>query len=126
MQTIQILKQLENFNAKFCDDFVEVSFPVLMDMDINCNCLNFKIISTENGYKITDTGKNFKELNHNLSFYYDLFVKSGLFNYNIQLENDIFYKNYEFNYNVVTALDEFIRFFISFDNFVMDNNLLAQ
>ncbi len=124
MKTIQdILNQLDVFKIKPKDDFVEVTLPIYLFMNWDLNSVELKIKPIDSGYIISDTGNTFKEFNNSPSFYYDLFVKSNNRNFGIKLDNETLYKKYENNFNIVCALDEFNRFFISLDDFIIENNL---
>ncbi len=124
MKTTQdILKQLDNFYYKEKDGYVEVSLPVALWM--NCNAVVLRIKPTPNGYIITDTGDNFKEFNNNASFYYDRFLKNCKYTYDIKLDGETLYKEYAFNTSIIVGIDEFVRFLIRLDDYILDSNLRA-
>ena len=39
--------------------------------------------------------------------------------YDIKLENNYLYKKYEEDYSVIRAVDEFVRFFIYLDDYIL-------
>lgn len=125
MKTTQdIIKQLDVFYCKEKDNYVEVSLPVALWM--NCNCIVLKIKPTEKGYIITDTGDNFKEFNKCASFYYNKFVDSCKCSYDINLDGETLYKEYENNVSIIVGIDEFVRFLVRLDDYILDNNLRAK
>ncbi|MBQ8425442.1 MAG: hypothetical protein IJX17_05425 [Clostridia bacterium] len=93
-------------------------------MDINYDILKFRVIPTENGYTVCDNGKKFSEFSHSAKYYYDLFMeKDPNYRYEIKLDGNIIYKKYPSNFNVRVAVNEFVRFFVHLDEFILKNNL---
>ena len=79
----------------------------------------------DDGYYLYDTGKAFIERNNTSEYYYNLFNEQDKScHYDIQLSNDYLYKKYRFDCSVLCAIDEFIRFFVYLDDFILNNNII--
>ena len=48
------------------------------------------------------------------------------YHYDMQIVNDVIYKEYPKNRSITTALDEVIRFFILFDDYIMHNDVIGH
>ena len=117
------IKNIEVFNPTYHEKFTEITVPVAMDM--NYNLLKLRIIPVEKGYIICDDGKAFKKFNDTTEYYYKLFVeKNPDRHYQIKLKGDIICKQYPDNFNIQVAINEFVRFFVYLDDFIMDNNII--
>lgn len=104
------------------EKYIIITPPVIMDM--NYGILKLSIIPNENGYTVCDDGKNFSEFSHSSKYYYDLFIeKDPNYRYEIKLDGNIIYKKYLGNFNVRVAVNEFVRFFVHLDEFILKNNL---
>ena len=116
-------KNLEVFSPIKKDKFVEIVVPVAMD--INYNLLKLTIIPLENGYVICDDGKTFKNFNNSTDYYLNLFnEKNPNHSFEIKLKNDRIFKQYPDNFNIQVAVNEFVRFFVYLDDFILDNNII--
>ena len=117
---MNIMKDLEYFKPIQKEGYIEVKMPVAMR--IYKALLTLQIREVEDGYVISDDGDAFYDFNEYSEYYYNLFKEKN-YCYNIQLENDKFYKKYKNNFNLNVAFNEFVRFFIDLDNFIMKNNI---
>lgn len=121
-----IFESLSEFSPKLEGDYIEVSFPVLMNVAFSY--LKLRIVPGEQSYKIFCPDDLFREKNDSQKRYFDIFMKwDKNYHYNMQLdENHLIYKEFKNNYNPACAIDEFIRFFILLDDFIMDNNVVGR
>ena len=118
----EILEKLEVFKPIKKDKMIELAIPVILK--ISNNCLFLKITTTNDGYRILADSENFERLNNVISFYYEKFEKQGHNPYDMQCNNDCIFKNYKSDFSITVAINEFIRFFIEFDNFISQNEYL--
>ncbi len=101
------------------DGCVVASFPIIMDMDPNNSTLNIGIFEAEDEYTLVNDGSMFDESGMSAKDCYNKFTEAGKCNYEIKYENGLFTKSYKKNQNPVFALDEFIKFFVTFNEYVM-------
>ena len=118
---MDIIKDLKYFAPVERDGYVELKLPVAIRMFKSCLLLRIRL--TEDGYEISDDGYAFDEANEDAAYYLDLYKKNGGKDYGIALKGETFYKEYKSNFNINVAINEFVRFFIYLDDFVMGNNL---
>lgn len=121
-----ILESLSDFSPKLQDNYIEVSFPVVMN--VSFSYLRLRIVPREQTYKIYCPDDLFREKNDSQKRYFDIFMKwDKSYHYGMQIdENHLIYKEFKNNYNPLCAIDEFIRFFILLDDFIMDNNVVGR
>ena len=100
----------------------EIELPVVLYF--NYQRLKLYIFPIDDGYYITDDGQTFIEHSFDTKYYYDLFnEKDNNYHYDIELKNEYIYKKYHFDYSLMSAIDEFIRFFIYLDEFMRKNDI---
>lgn len=115
-------KDLEIFTPTQNDKFIEITVPVIMDM--NYGILKLEILILDDGYIICDDGQNFLEFSYPAKHYYDLFMEQDTnHHFKMQLDGDRIYKKYPYDFNIRVAVNEFVRFFVYLDDFVLKNNL---
>ena len=117
---MNIMRDLEYFKPVQKDGYIEMKMPVAMK--IYKSLLTLQISEVEDGYLISDDGDAFYEFNEDSDYYFNLFKEKNCC-YGIQLENEKFFKLYKNNFNLNVALNEFVRFFIDLDNFIIKNNI---
>ena len=101
----------------------EIELPVVLYF--NYQRLRLYIYPVDDGYYISDDGNTFLEFSCDSKCYYDLFnEKDSNYHFEIELDNDHIYKKYHFDFSLMSAIDEFIRFFIYLDDFMNKNNLI--
>ncbi|HBP43338.1 MAG TPA: hypothetical protein DD621_01440 [Clostridiales bacterium] len=115
-------ENLKAFNPIKKEKYFEITVPVAMD--INHNLLKLYIKQLDNGYMIYDDGQLFKEYNSTTQYYYNLFINNNEHNYDIKLKDDRFYKTYPDNFNIQVAINEFVRFFVYLDDYILDNDII--
>lgn len=124
----EIYEKLEN-QLKICkwetinnNEFFQIELPVVLYFNYQRLVLN--IYPTDDGYYISDTGDTFIEYKFEPKYYYDLYIKKDKNDhYNIQLKDNYIYKTYQYDYSLLNAIDEFIRFFIHLDEFMISNDI---
>ncbi len=116
---------LKSFSPKSVEGGVNIALPVVLNF---CGCLiELKITQSEKGYFICCENDLFLDANESGEFYYNTFNKYDKnYHYGIILKNGMFYKEYDEEYSLTCALNEFIRFFILLDDFIINNNVIGQ
>ena len=120
----RILKQLEIFKTRDYGDYIEIDIPVALDFNFRLLSLRIYPLSLAEGYYISDIGGAFSErYNDTTKYYFNMFTEDDRNeHFGIQVANDYFYKKYEFNFSVIVAINEFVRFFVYLDDYIMNNN----
>ena len=116
-------KNLEAFKPIKNENSIEIVIPVAMD--INNNLPKLTVTKIDGGYTICDDGKTFSRLNFSADYYFKLFIqKNSSHSYQIKLDGNKLTKQYPDNFNIQVAVNEFVRFFACFDDFILDENLI--
>ncbi len=122
MEKKGIIEKLKHFAPTIKEDCVEIRVPVCMRM--YDAFLVLQMTPLEEGYQISDDGHTFDELNHDFSYYIQLFLQNDHNDYyDFQFTKEKIYKGYPEHFSIYMALDQFVRFFISLDNFIMNQNI---
>jgi len=123
-----IFKRLSSeFSAKQMKNYIKVNIPVITC--VNGGVIELRINKKENGFDVCCPTNLFSEANAGgkQEFYFDIFEKYDKnYHFNIKLKNGKFYKSYKEDSNVVVAINEFIRFLIMLDNFIIDNSVIGR
>jgi len=122
-----IFEKLKGFLPKKVKNYYEITIPVVMAIDGGLLDLKIKPISC--GYKISFERNLFIEANMGCEqeLYFKIFKKyDNNFHYDIKIKNGKIFKDYTEERSIVTAIDEFVRFFIKFDNFFINNNVVGH
>lgn len=115
-------KNVEIFTPIKKEKYIEITVPVITDM--NHDFLELRIIPTESGYTICNNGKAFSDFNEPTKYYYDLFMeKDPNYHYEIKLDGNIIYKKYSEDFSTRVAINEFVKFFVYLDDFILKNEL---
>lgn len=120
----RILNQLEIYKTTDHGDYIEIELPVALDFNFQLLSLRIYPISLTEGYYISDNGRAFLErYTDSTRYYFDMFTENDRNDhFEIQVANDYFYKKYAFNFNVRVAINQFIRFFVYLDDYIMNND----
>ena len=123
---IDITKTLNDFSPVYKDGYAEFSLPVLMN--VAYKYLKLRVIPGESSYTVCCPDDLFREKNETQKFYFNSFMKHDKnYHYEILISDEgLVFKEFKNNYNPACAIDEFIRFFILFDDFIMDNNVIGN
>ena len=120
-----IMKILKNHTPQQKDGFAQITLPVVLL--VSGGLLTLKITQNEEFYTISCEEDMFSECNGSQEFYYDIFKKHDKnYHYEIQIKNNIIFKQYKNDFNLVVAINEFIRFFILLDDFIINNNVIGN
>ena len=100
----------------------QIELPVVLYF--NYQRLILHIYPVDDGYVVSDDGETFIEYSCDTQYYYDLFAqKDQNYHFGIELKDNYICKNYRFDYSLMSAIDEFIRFFILLDEFMRKNDI---
>jgi len=120
-----IMKRLKEFAPKKCKGFVEITLPIVLN--INGTVLNLRIESTDLGYKICYPYDLFYDANRSQKWYYNLFLKNDKnYHCDLQVNDSVIYKNYDNEYNIAVAVSDFVHFFVLLDNFIINNQIIGN
>lgn len=100
----------------------QIELPVVLYFNYQRLLLN--IFPVDDGYYICDDGESFAEYSNDAKYYCDLFDREDKsFHFNITVKDNFICKNYDFDYSLMSAIDEFVRFFILLDEFMRNNDI---
>ena len=124
----EISKKLETqlnickWESKNNGESFEIELPVVLYF--NYQRLKLYIYPVDDGYYISDDGEAFLEHSCDTQYYFDLFNKQDTgYHFEIELKDNHICKHYRFDYSLMSAIDEFIRFFILLDEFMRKNDI---
>ena len=115
------------FSAKQMKNYIKVNVPVIMW--VTGGVIELRINKKDNGFIVYCPTNFFSEANAGGSqeFYFNIFERFDKnYHFDITLKNGKFYKSYKEDSNVVVAINEFIRFFIMLDDFIINNNVIGR
>ena len=123
-----IFKRLSSvFSAKQLKNYIKVTIPIVIKT--SGTLLELRVKPIEQGYSIVCPNNIFLEANNqgDQEFYFNIFEKHDeSYHYDINIKNGLFCKDYSNETNIVVAINEFIRFFILIDDFIIDNGVIGQ
>ena len=85
--------------------------------------------ATNDGYTLCYTDNMFVEANAggDHKYYFNIFKKHDKnCHFDIKIKNGLICKDYSADFNVAVAINEFIRFFVTFDDFIINNNVIGN
>jgi len=124
------MKDIMDFFKEFTpvqgDGYVDITLPIVMHVAFDS--LKLRIIPGEKSYMVCCVEDYFTETNDIQKRYFDIFMKwDKNYHYNMQIKDGyIIYKEYENNHTLIYAIDEFVRFFVLFDEFINNNYVVGQ
>lgn len=110
-------QQAEVFAPQKFDDHIELTLPILLDCCKNCLVLAIK--PTDTGYTVSNVEGLFERQNETAEIYLRQFL--DIFN---EFDSDLratdyrIYKYFDDDVSIACAIDETIRFFMEFDEFI--------
>ena len=100
-----------------------IELPVVLYF--NHQRLSLQILPLDDGYCISDDGQTFAELSQSPEYYMSLFeAQDKHYHFHIREHNGFLYKQYRFDHSLMAALDQFIRFFVYLDDFMLNNEII--
>ena len=123
-----IFKRLSrDFLVKKTKRYIQISIPLVLLT--SGTLLILRIKQSKDGYTIYCPTNMFLEANArgNQTYYFNIFEKNDKnYHYDIKIKRGKIYKDYPEDSSVITAIDEFIRFYIMLDNFMINNSVIGS
>lgn len=120
-----LFERLKVFSPRQMKNYIKIEIPIVMFFD--GGLLGLKIKTTEKGYEIICPRNLFADSNGSQEFYFNIFEKYDKnIHFDIKIKNGKIYKEYSEEYNIAVAVNEFIRFFIMFDDFFINNDVIGH
>ena len=118
-----ILKSLEMCKVKKMKEYFEVELPVITFF--NHQLITLRLYPCDDGYYVSTDGFTFDEyLEYSANYcekYFNLFMENDSHcHYDIKREGAYLYKKYEANCSARTSVDEFVKFFIYLDEYILN------
>lgn len=118
----RILKSLNMCKVKKTEEYFEIELPVVTLF--NQQLVTLRVYPLDDGYYISTDGLTFDEYpeysENYCEQYYDLFMENDSHcHYDIQRYGAYLYKKYEANHSARTAVDEFVKFFVYLDDYIL-------
>ena len=115
----RIIDSLSMCNIKKTEKYFEIELPIVLFF--NQQILTLRLYYTDNGYYISTDGTTFDDCDYDCKYYYDLFNGNDKnHHYDIKQDNNYIYKEYSLDRSARTAVDEFIKFFVYFDDYILN------
>ena len=123
---IDFMEELRFFKVRQHGEHIDVTLPVVMRIDHGL--LDLRLTAKEKYYVISCPRDLFYEHNHEAAFYLERFVAQDpkKRTHGMQLQGEMFYRKFENDYSPAVAIANVVRFFVLFEQFVMDSNILAE
>ena len=111
---------LVKWESKNNGEAFQITLPVVCYF--NYQRLTLTIFPVDDGYYIFDDGLTFCEYSCDPKYYFDLFNEQDKnYHYDIELKDNYICKKFKYDYSLMSAIDEFIRFFIFLDIYMSKN-----
>ena len=119
----KIIANLDMCNVRKTQEYIEVVLPIVLFF--NQQLLTLRVYPVDDGYYIATDGITFDEYSeyseNYCQHYYNLFVKNDSHaHYDIKQEGAYLYKKYDSDRSARTAIDEFVKFFIYLDEYMLN------
>lgn len=116
----------EDFSAVERDGCIEIEFPVVMNTA--GTLVSLQIEQREEDYIIIHPENIFSDRgNDTLEFYYGIFKRHvPECYYDVKLIDGVLTMHCKNDFNVAVAINDFLRFMIMFDDFIVNNNVIGR
>lgn len=119
----RILRALDMLKVEEKEEYYEIELPVITFF--NQQLITLRLYIVDDGYYVCTDGTTFNEYveyaSDDCEKYYDLFVRNNPnYHYDIKREGAYLYKKYAANYSARHAVNDFVRFFIHLDEYILD------
>ena len=115
----RIIESLDMCKLKERENHFEIELPIVLFF--NQQILTLRLYPTDDGYYICTDGTTFDDCEYDCKQYYDLFIANDKHcHYEIKQDNNYIYKKYDLDRSARTAVDEFVKFFVYLDDYILD------
>lgn len=125
--TKKLIKRLKKeFSVREYKRYTQITIPLVINT--SGTLLVLRIKEREDGYTIYCPTNIFLEANAqgNQTYYFNIFEKYDKnYHYDIKIKKGKIYKDYLEDRSIITAIDEFIRFYIMLDDFIINNSVIG-
>ena len=120
-----MINRLSSYSPTEKDGRIYITVPVVVSL--SQGPLELVITQEESTYTLFCPTNFFEDANESQQFYFDLFKRhfKGYF-YDIELKNGLFSKSYNEEYSPLHAINDFVRFTILLDNFMLENDVIGH
>ena len=123
----KIYKSLNSYGAKLFKNYIKVKIPLVIWT--NGDVLELKIKQSKDGFTVYCPTNIFLDANEqgDQDFYVNIFEKHDKnYHYDIKIKNGKIYKNYQQEASVTVAINEFIRYYVMLDDFILKNDVIGN
>ena len=120
----RILKALDMLKVNDTEEYYEIELPVITFF--NQQLITLRLYVVDDCYYVCSDKATFDEYDvecgaSNCEKYYNLFVNENpKYCYGVQRDGAYLYKKYEADYSARHAVDEFVKFFVHLDEYILD------
>ena len=114
------------FRPKKRGSVTRMTIPVILS-SLQC-LIELKVKEFPDFFRVSFDNEFFYEKNETPEFYFNLFMKNDKsYHYNMKIDKkgNIF-KDYKNDASLVAFADEFVRFFVAFDDYLMENQVIGH
>jgi len=120
-----LYEKLKKFSPKQKKTYIEITLPIVLFID--GGLLDLRIKQESDGYMIWFPRNLFYDANGSQEFYYNIFENyDNNYHYDIQIKNGKIFKKYPNSANITVSVNEFIRYFILLDDFILENDVIGH
>ena len=118
-------QQLEPYRWENAEDGQGYTIELPVVLYFNYQRLFLRILPLDDGYCISDDGNTFAELSQSPAHYISLFdAQDKHYHFHIREHNGFVFKQYGFDFALMAALDQFVRFFVYLDDFMLEKEIV--
>ena len=119
----RILRCLDMCKVKEEENYYEIELPIITFF--NQQLITLRLYPRDDGYYVSTDGTTFDEYVEYASSecekYYGLFVQNNPnYHYDIKRDGAYLYKKYEPNHSARHAVDDFVKFFVHLDEYILE------
>ena len=122
---LNLMNRLLDYAPQEKDGRIYITVPMVVSL--SQGPLELVITQEESTYTLFCPTNFFEDANESQQFYFDLFKRhfKGYF-YDIELKNGLFTKSYSGEHSPLHAINDFIRFIILLDDFMLENDVIGH
>jgi len=118
----RIERSLDMCKINKTEEYFEIELPVVTFF--NQQLITLRLYPFDDGYYVSTDGLTFDEYpeysENYCKQYYDLFMENDShYHYEIKRHGAYLYKKYAANHSARTAVDEFVKFFVYLDEYIL-------